>query len=74
MTEKLKPHHALAEVKTAFADPAMRNRSFVSRQAATGTVPLMDDLALVHQALRDAFADRIYGRLFTPMADHFSQP
>ena len=32
--EKLKQHYELAEIKTAFGDPARLNRSFVSRQGA----------------------------------------
>ena len=32
--EKRRPHYALAAIKTAFADPAGLNRSFVSKQGA----------------------------------------
>ncbi len=45
MTEKLKPHYALADIKAAFADPATLNRSFVSRQGADDLD--MDDSAVV---------------------------
>ena len=43
--EKLKQHYALADIQTAFADPASLNRSFVSKQGADDLG--MDDSGVV---------------------------
>ena len=43
--EKSKPHYDLATIKSAFADPAKLNRTFVSRQGADELG--MDDDAVV---------------------------
>jgi len=43
--EKRKPHYSLADIKSAFADPATLNRSFVSKQGADALK--MDDEAVI---------------------------
>jgi motility quorum-sensing regulator/GCU-specific mRNA interferase toxin len=66
MTEKLKPHYALADIKTAFADPATLNRSFVSRQGADDLNMDDGDVVAVIQALAPADFDKS----MTSYADH----
>jgi len=64
--EKRKPHHALADVKAAFADAATLNRSFVSKQGAD--VLRMDDVAVV--AAIQALAAADFEKSMTSYADH----
>jgi HTH-type transcriptional regulator/antitoxin MqsA len=37
-------------------------------------LPVMDDISLAHQALRNAAVDRIYGQLFASVQDHTPSP
>jgi motility quorum-sensing regulator / GCU-specific mRNA interferase toxin len=66
MTEKLKPHYPLADIKAAFSDPLTLNRSCVSKQGADALG--MDDSAVVSviQALEQADFDKS----MTSFADH----
>jgi motility quorum-sensing regulator/GCU-specific mRNA interferase toxin len=64
--EKRKPHYALADVKTAFTDPATLNRSFVSKQGADALG--MDDAAVV--ATIQALAAADFEKSMTSHADH----
>jgi motility quorum-sensing regulator/GCU-specific mRNA interferase toxin len=66
MTEKLKPHYALADIKAAFADPATLNRSFVSRQGADDLD--MDDSAVVSVIQALTLSD--FDKSMTSYADH----
>ncbi len=66
MTEKLKPHYVLADIKAAFADPAMLNRSFASRQGA-------DDLGIddsIVIAVIQALTLSDFDKSMTSYADH----
>jgi HTH-type transcriptional regulator/antitoxin MqsA len=47
---------------------------FARPEAGGGVAPSMDDVALAHQALRDAAVDRIYGQLFASVPGHHPQP
>jgi motility quorum-sensing regulator / GCU-specific mRNA interferase toxin len=64
--EKLKQHYALADIKTAFADPACLNRSFISRQGADELD--MDDREVVAVIQALTLAD--FEKSMTSMADH----
>lgn len=64
--EKRKPHHALAEIKVAFSDPAALNRSFVSKRGADDLE--MDDAAVVATIQALAVAD--FEKSMTSYADH----
>jgi len=64
--EKRKPHHPLAEVKAAFADPSRLNRSFVSKQGADALG--MDDAAVVATIGSLAITD--FEKSMTSHADH----
>ena len=64
--EKLKQHYALADIQTAFADPASLNRSFVSKQGADDLG--MDDSEVV--AVIQALTLANFEKSMTSMADH----
>jgi len=64
--EKLKQHYELADIKTAFADPASLNRSFVSRQGADELDMDDNEVVTVIQAL--TLPD--FEKSMTSMADH----
>ncbi len=64
--EKLKQHYALADIQTAFADPASLNRSFVSKQGADDLG--MDDSGVVAVIQALTLAD--FEKSMTSMADH----
>jgi motility quorum-sensing regulator / GCU-specific mRNA interferase toxin len=64
--EKLKPHYALAEIKTAFTDPLRLNRSFVSKQGADDLDMEDSEVATVIQSLTHAD----FEKSMTAMADH----
>ena len=64
--EKLKPHYALATIKTAFADASSLNRSFISKQGADELD--MDDAAVV--AIIQALGNSDFDKSMTSMADH----
>ncbi len=64
--EKRKPHYALADVKAAFADPAILNRSFVAKQGADAAG--MDTAAVV--ATIQALALKDFEKSMTSHADH----
>jgi len=64
--EKLKQHYELADIKTAFADPASFNRSYVSRQGADELD--MDDSEVV--AIIQALTREDFEKSMTSMADH----
>jgi motility quorum-sensing regulator/GCU-specific mRNA interferase toxin len=66
MTEKLKPHYALADIKAAFADAATLNRSFVSKQGADDLG--MDDSAVVAVIQSLTLSD--FDKSMTSYADH----
>ena len=66
MTEKRKPHYALAEIKAAFADPAALNRSFVSKQGADDLD--MDDRGVV--AVIQGLTLPDFDKSMTSHADH----
>jgi motility quorum-sensing regulator / GCU-specific mRNA interferase toxin len=66
MTEKLKPHYALANIKAEFADPAKLNRSFVSKLGADDLG--MDDSAVV--AVIQALSHSDFDKSMTSFADH----
>ena len=64
--EKSKPHFALANIKSQFADPARLNRTFLSRQSA-------DDLGLDDDgvvAIIQALQPRDFDKSMTSHADH----
>ena len=64
--EKLKPHFVLAAIKTAFADPASLNRSFVSRQGADDLNMGDNEVVEAIQAL--TLSD--FEKSMTSIADH----
>ena len=64
--EKLKQHYELADIKTAFADPARLNRSFVSKQGADALDMDDGEVVAVIQAL--TLAD--FEKSMTSTADH----
>jgi motility quorum-sensing regulator / GCU-specific mRNA interferase toxin len=64
--EKLKPHHALADIKAAFADVNSLNRSFVSKQGADELD--MDDETVV--GVIQALSDQDFEKSMTSIADH----
>ena len=64
--EKLKQHYALADIQTAFADPASLNRSFVSKQGADDLGMDDSEVVAVIQAL--TLAD--FEKSMTSIADH----
>jgi len=64
--EKLRPHYALAEIKAAFADAGLLNRSYVSKQGADDLGFDDSDVVAVIQAL--TLAD--FEKSMTSMADH----
>ena len=66
MTEKRKPHHSLAVIKAAFADPAMLNRTMSSRSGAAALAMSDSDVVAVVQALSRADFDKA----MTSHADH----
>ncbi len=66
MTEKLKPHYALANIKAEFADPDRLNRSFVSKQGADDLD--MDDSAVV--AVIQSLKPSDFDKSMTSFADH----
>lgn len=51
LSEKLKPHYDLNAIKSAFADPAKLNRTFVSRQGAAALGIADAQVVAVLQAL-----------------------
>ena len=63
--EKRKPHHALTDIKAAFADPATLNRSFVPKRGADDLG--MDDAAVV--AVMQALAAADFEKSMTSLAD-----
>ncbi len=64
--EKLKQHYALADIQTAFADPASLNRSFVSKQGADDLG--MDDSEVV--AVIQALTLVDFEKSMTSIANH----
>ena len=64
--EKRKPHYALTDIKTTFADPATLNRSFVSKRGADAL--RMDDAAVV--AVIQALGVADFDKSMTSSADH----
>jgi motility quorum-sensing regulator / GCU-specific mRNA interferase toxin len=64
--EKLKQHFALSDIKSAFADPACLNRSYVSKQGADDLDMDDADVVAVIQAL--TLAD--FEKSMTSIADH----
>ena len=64
--EKRKPHYPLSEIKSAFADPALLNRTYSSKSGA-------DDLGLDdHEvvAIIQALALADFEKSMTSIADH----
>ena len=64
--EKRRPHYALAAIKTAFADPAGLNRSFVSKQGADDLD--LDDAGVV--AVIQGLTHADFEKSMTSLADH----
>jgi motility quorum-sensing regulator/GCU-specific mRNA interferase toxin len=64
--EKRKPHYALDTIKTAFADVASLNRSYVSKQGADDLD--MDDDAVVAVIQGLSLSD--FDKSMTSIADH----
>lgn len=64
--EKLRPHYALADIKAAFAEASLLNRSYVSKQGADDLGFDDSDVVAVIQAL--TLAD--FEKSMTSVADH----
>src|SRR5829696_3608237 len=58
MTEKRKPHYALADIKAAFANPATLNRTTSSKLGAANLGMSDGDIVAVVQALSRADFDK----------------
>lgn len=66
MTEKLKPHYALSDIKATFANPDKLNRSYVSKQGADALK--MDDSAVV--AIIQDLESSDFDKSMTSIANH----
>jgi len=64
--EKRKPDHDLAEIKSAFADPATLNRTFTAKQGADAL--RIDDAAVV--SVIQNLSARDFEKSMTSIADH----
>jgi len=64
--EKRKPEHDLANIKSAFADPKILNRTFTAKQGADALG--MDDDAVV--AVIQGLSPRDFDKSMTSMAAH----
>jgi motility quorum-sensing regulator/GCU-specific mRNA interferase toxin len=64
--EKRRPHHALAAIKAAFADPAALNRTYTSKQGADALG--MDDATVV--AVIQALTVEDFDKSMTSHANH----
>lgn len=66
MTEKRKPHYRLADIKAAFGDPAMLNRTMSSKAGAAALKMSDGDVVSIVQGLSHTDFDKA----MTSYADH----